>query len=161
MQNYTNAQILTAILEKWGKPMVPMFSGMVQSRISGSMGVHKVEEWMKQLGMARPDWSFASELSGLVSRFESAIISPFLNGALSNINDRMIPEVAHNLVDKAIESGEPVSLFDGHVTIKQEDFIELKKYLDANLPYAKTEKYIVKDDRPDSTTADTGTADTN
>lgn len=62
---------------------------------------------------------------------------------ISRIPDKMIPELAHGYVDSAIEQGK-LSILDERFTFDRDDLVELKKYLECNLPYQKEEEYVVK-----------------
>ena len=55
----------------------------------------------------------------------------------------MIPQIAHEFVDSAIKNGK-ISILDEYFTFDRDDLVELKKYLDCNLPYQKEEEYVVK-----------------
>lgn len=71
------------------------------------------------------------------------MVQPMLEGYLKNVPDEAIPEIAHGVVDKALEKGE-LSFFEGKITFDREDLEELKKLLNYNLPIRKNEEYEVK-----------------
>ena len=71
------------------------------------------------------------------------MIRPFREKFVARIPDDMIPELAHGYVDSAIQKGK-LSVIDGFFTFDRDDLVELKKYLNCNLPYQKPEEYVVK-----------------
>ena len=54
-----------------------------------------------------------------------------------------LPHVAHKFVDTAIANN-GLSLFDGNVVFDRDDLVELKNYLDWNLPVGASPDYEVK-----------------
>lgn len=138
----TNAQILSAVLAKWIEPIVP---ALANTAINGmSSNLLPLEKFMKNWGLVRNEWSVAQEIQSLLSVGSSNMMRPFIESAVSKIPDKMIPSIAHNYVDNAIAKGS-LALFDERIVLEREDLVELKKYLDCNLPYsASKEEYIVK-----------------
>lgn len=137
---YTNAQILAAILNKWIQPIVHQFVGQRLSSIPLFSGI---ENKIRSTGWVRSGWSLTAELAPLMQGITGAVIEPFISSYLSKIPDGAIPQMAHSLVDKAIDNG-GLSLFDGNVAFEKEDLEELKKMLDYNLPLQKGQHYEVR-----------------
>ena len=137
----TNAQILTAVILKWGEPVIPVMMGNTLNGISA--GMLPVEKLFKSIGLAGPGWQISNEINSLAAVGGTKLIRPFLEKFVSRIPDDMIPELAHGYVDSAIQQGK-LSIIDGFITFDRNDLVELKKYLDCNLPYQKTEEYVVK-----------------
>lgn len=137
----TNAQILTAVILKWGEPVIPVMMGNTLNGISA--GLLPVEKFMKSVGLAGPAWNISGEINSLAAVGGTKVIRPFLERFISRIPDAMIPELAHSYVDSAIEKGK-LSIIDERFTFEHDDLVELKKYLDCNLPYQKPEEYVVK-----------------
>lgn len=137
----TNAQILTAVILKWGEPVIPVMMGNMLNGISA--GMLPVEKLFKSIGLAGPGWQISNEINSLASLGGTKMIRPFLERFVSRIPDDMIPELAHGYVDSAIQQGK-LSIIDGFFTFDRDDLVELKKYLDCNLPYQKPEEYVVK-----------------
>ena len=50
----TNAQILTAVILKWGEPVIPVMMGNTLNGISA--GMLPVEKLFKSIGLAGPGW---------------------------------------------------------------------------------------------------------
>lgn len=70
------------------------------------------------------------------------LIEPLLANYLSGVPDNMIPQLAHSLVDNAIQNGE-LSLFEGKVVFELDDLQELKELLRYNLPIQAEKEYNV------------------
>lgn len=137
----TNAQILTAVILKWGEPVIPVMMGNFLNGISA--GMLPVEKLFKSIGLAGPGWQISNEINSLAAVGGTRVIRPFLENFISRIPDKMIPELAHGYVDSAIEQGK-LSILDERFTFDRDDLVELKKYLECNLPYQKEEEYVVK-----------------
>lgn len=97
----TNAQILTAVILKWGEPVIPVMMGNTLNGISA--GMLPVEKLFKSIGLAGPGWQISNEINSLASLGGTKMIRPFLERFVSRIPDDMIPELAHGYVDSAIQ----------------------------------------------------------
>lgn len=137
----TNAQILTAVLLKWGEPVIPVMMGKVLNGVSSTM--LPIEKFLKAVGIVGPAWQISGEINSLASVGGVRMIRPFLERFLSKIPDPMIPQIANEYVDSAIKNGK-ISILDEYFTFDRDDLVELKKYLECNLPYQKEEEYVVK-----------------
>lgn len=138
---YTNSQILSAVLAKWSEPILPIIMNTTISSFSASL--LPVEKFLKNWGLAQNNWSLANELQSLVAVGGSRTIQPIIYSMVSKIPDNIIPAIAHNYVDEAIKKGS-LPVLDGHFQFDKDDLIELKKYLNCNLPYETSEEYAVK-----------------
>lgn len=138
--NYTNAQILGAVLNTWLQPAVNQIIGQKMSSMPFLSGL---ENKIRSTGWVRPSWSLGAELAPLMSDAGSQIVEPFLVSYLSNVPDNALPQMAHSIVDKAIATG-GLTLFDGNVSFTEQDMKDLKKLLDYNLPLKEEEHYIVR-----------------
>ena len=139
--NYTNAQILGAVLNKWLQPAVNQIMGQ---KISSLPFLSGIENKIRSTGWVRPSWSLGAELAPLMSGAGSQIVEPFLVSYLSKMPDDALPQMAHSVVDKAIANG-GLSLFDGNVSFTEQDMRDLKKLLDYNLPVQGEEHYAVRE----------------
>ena len=93
-------------------------------------------------------YSLGSDLSKLVMGGISApLIEPFLNKALANVPDDMIPVLAHSFVENAIKNGSMV-IFEGNIELEMEDLQELQKLLRYNLPINPMDNYQVITEEP-------------
>lgn len=138
--NYTNSQILSAVLNRWLQPVVQQLAGQKLSSIPLLAGI---ENKIRSTGWVRPSWSLSAELAPFMQTITGTMLEPVINGYLSNIPDDAIPEMAHAIVDQAITNG-GWTFFDGNLTFDKEDMESLKHLLDYNLPLAKQEKYQLK-----------------
>ena len=138
---YTNSQILSAVLNRWLQPVIIHFS---QAKMSSMPIVQAIENKIKSIGLVSPNWSLTSELSPMIEPITGSIVQPMLNKYLSNVPDEAIPSMAHNIVDRALEDGK-LELMEGKLKFDANDLRELKNLLNYNLPLniEKTE-YKVK-----------------
>lgn len=137
---YTNSQILSAVLNKWLQPVVLQFS---QMKMAAFPFVQAIENKVKSIGFVSPNWSLTQELSPMIEPITNSIVQPMLNRYLANIPDEAIPAMAHGVVDKAIANGK-LELMEGKLIFDKEDLDKLKKLLDYNLPLKNAEEYTVR-----------------
>ena len=71
------------------------------------------------------------------------LVAPIIEAYLKNFPDEALPQVAHKFVDAAIANN-GLSLFDGNVVFDRDDLVELKHYLEWNLPVGASPDYEVK-----------------
>lgn len=135
----TNKEILTAVLIEWTKPVIPMLMG---GKLSQMPVLNMFENWIKNLGIAPPSWSVMQDITPIIQGAAYNLITPFILPKMDKIPDEYIPQMAHGIVDSAIQNGE-LSLLGGNITFELKDLQELKKYLDCNLPYSQKEHYQV------------------
>lgn len=136
---YTNSQILAAVLNKWAQPVVAQ---LAQEKFSSLPAINAIDNKVRSMGWVSPNWSIARELSPMIEPITRSITQPFLSRYLSSIPDEAIPAMAHSIVDKALENKELV-LLDGRIVLEMADLEELKKLLNYNLPMNQTEGYTV------------------
>lgn len=136
---YTNSQILSAVLNKWLQPVVLQLS---QAKLSTFPFIQALENKAKSTGWVSPNWSIMSELSPLVEPITNSIMQPMLNKYISSVPDEAIPSMAHSIVDKALADGK-LELMEGKLIFDKEDLTELKNLLNYNLPLNNTEVYTV------------------
>lgn len=137
----TNAQILAAILNRVGQPIIQHFMGM---KLQNSSVVGGIENWVRNLGIAGPNWNLTGELMPFIQPLSGAVVEPILARYISNIPDDMIPAMAHSIIDKAIGMGK-VPIMGGMITLDETDLREIKKLLNANLPYVPFQSTILKE----------------
>lgn len=131
----TNAQILSAVLNKWAQPLVGTFLNANMQSIPIIQGI---QNKIRSTGWVSPNWSLIAELSPLMESVTGNIVAPMINKYISQIDDASIPKIAHEVVDNALKNGE-LSLFEGKVVFEQSDLKQLKRLLDLNLPYSQEE----------------------
>ena len=141
---YTNAQILSAILSTFLQPVVNNISSSYLKKIPF---LGSVENKIKSMGFASPNWSLSDELAPFSEVISSSMIEPMLNKYISNVPDESLPKIAHSLVDKAISNGE-LRILDGYITLDMNDLTRLKNLLNWNLPITETDTYKVITEQP-------------
>lgn len=140
IMQYTNSQILAAVLNRWLQPVVLQLS---QAKMSSFPAFQMIENKVRQMGIVSPSWSLTQELAPMIEPITNSIVQPMLGKYLSSVPDESIPDMAHGIVDKALESGE-LKLMEGKLTFNKEDLTELKNLLNYNLPVDQTTDYVVK-----------------
>ena len=136
---YTNREILSAVLVKWGQPAIESIAG---AKLMQLPFLANLEAKIRSTGWVSPMWSLSKELSPVMGGLSSDIITPLLNNYLQGIPDEAIPQMAHTIVNNAIESG-GLSLMEGNIIFEKEDMEELAKLLRYNLPISEKEEYNV------------------
>lgn len=137
---YTNADILSAVLNKWAQPLISSF---INGNIQSIPFIQGVQNKIRASGWVSPNWSMIAELSPLMESISGNIIAPMISRYISQVDDSLIPKMAHSIVDNAIKNGE-LSLFEGKVIFEESDLKELKKLLNLNLPYDPSQDIIIK-----------------
>lgn len=141
----TNKEILTAVLIEWAKPTIPVLLG---NRISSIHVLGMIENWVKNKGIAPSNWTILQDISPIIQGAAYNILEPIIVSKMGKIPDEYIPQMAHGIVDAAIQNGE-FKMFGGYITIDKSDLEELKIYLDYNLPYTPIERYQVITKKPE------------
>lgn len=145
---YTNSQILSAVLNKWLQPVVLQLS---QAKMASFPFVQAIENKVKNIGFVSPNWSLTKELAPMIEPITNSIVQPMLNRYLANVPDDAIPAMAHGIIDKALANGK-LELMEGKLIFDKDDLTELKKLLDYNLPLGQTEAYNVRTTPPEPKT---------
>lgn len=141
---YTNAQILSAVINKWAQPLIKtLLAGKVQS-----IGfLQNLESKVKSTGWVSPNWSLMQDLSPIMEGITGSLITPMLSKYLSMVDDASIPKMAHDIIDEALKQGK-LSIMEGKVELETEDLIELKNLLNYNLPMREEQTYKVITEEP-------------
>ena len=140
MANYTNRQILAAVLNKW---LQPALQQMASTKLMQLPFLANIEAKVKSTGWVSPMWSMANEVAPLLGGVTTQLIEPMISQYLQGIPDQAIPKMAHQLVENAMKQGQ-LSLFEGNVVFELCDLEELHKLLKYNLPIKEEECYKVK-----------------
>lgn len=136
---YTNSQILAAVLNKWLQPVVLQLS---KAKMASFPFVQTIENKVKHIGFVSPNWSLTQELAPMIEPITNSIVQPMLNKYLANVPDEAIPAMAHGIIDKALAAGK-LELMEGKLIFEKDDLTELKMLLNYNLPLKETEGYKV------------------
>lgn len=141
---YTNAQILSAVINKWSQPLIKTLLG---SKVQSLGFIQAIENKVRSMGWVSPNWSMMAELSPIMEGVTGSIMTPVLNKYLSMVDDASIPQMAHDIVDEALKQGK-LSILEGKVELETEDLIELKNLLNYNLPIKEGQTYKVITEEP-------------
>lgn len=136
----TNAQILSAVINKWVQPLLGTF---LNANIQSIPIIQGLQNKVRSTGWVSPNWSLIAELSPIMESITGNIVAPMINKYISQIDDASLPKIAHEIVDNALKNGE-LALFEGKVIFERSDIEHLKKLLDLNLPYNPSEELIIK-----------------
>lgn len=147
---YSNAQILAAVLNKWAQPVI---SQLAIGRLDSIPGIQAINNKIRSTGWVSPNWSMIAELSPIIEPVTNRVAQPILGSYFKRLPDEAIPEIAHGVVDAALQQGQ-LSIMEGRVSFDKSDLEELKNLLDYNLPLKKDSEYVVK------TQAETDNAET-
>lgn len=141
---FTNAQILSAVINKWAQPLVKtLLAGKF-----GSIGfIQNLEAKVRSTGWVSPNWSLIQDIAPIMEGVTGSVVGPILSQYLSQIDDASIPKMAHDIVDEALKQGN-LTLFEGKITLDTEDLIELKQLLNYNLPVSEGQVYKVITEEP-------------
>lgn len=139
---YTNAQILSAVINKWAQPLIKT---LLAGRIQSIGFLQNIEAKVKSSGWVSPNWSLMQDLSPIMEGVTGSIVTPVLSKYLSMVDDASIPKMAHDIVDEALKQGK-ISLIG--FEFETEDLIELKQLLNYNLPVTDEQGYKVITEEP-------------
>lgn len=149
---YTNSEILAAVLNRFMQPLVQQFASQ---KMSSMPFMQMIENKVKSWGFVSPSWSLSSELAPFIEPVTRQSLTPIIKNYLSNIPDDAIPAMVHSLVDKGIEQG-GINFMEGRLQIEKSDLEELKKLLNYNMPLPKEEGYQVITEDINNGTENTG-----
>ena len=141
---FTNAQILSAVINKWSQPLIKTLLG---SKVQSLGFIQALENKVRSMGWVSPNWSMMAELSPIMEGVTGSIMTPILNKYLSMVDDASIPQMAHDIVDEALKQGK-LSILEGKIELETEDLIELKNLLNYNLPIKEGQTYKVITEEP-------------
>lgn len=126
---YSNADILAAVLAKWSQPII---SAMAQDKAMRLPFLSNIEAKMKASGWVSNRWSISSEISPFVEQFTQAMAAPLIKKAIADLPDDAIPAFAFGIVDKAISVG-TMEILDGRIKFSKEDLEQLRRLLELNM----------------------------
>lgn len=137
----TNAVKLAHVLNKWGQPFIQYFIG---GGIEDNAIFQFIQNKIISSGIVSQKWKLMDDISFIVNGMTDRMVVPVLGSYISKLDDSVIPIVAHSIVDEAIKKGK-LTFLEGKIEIVEEDLLELKKYLNWNLPIEESEVYDVID----------------
>lgn len=139
---HTNAEILTAVMTRWLKPMgSAVFDMILGQKMEG------INEWAKKIFPLPANYSIKDDLGFLLKPSVDMMVAPYVRNLLqqSGVDDAHIPEYAHRLVkamsDECMRKGN-ITLFDS-IVINMDDVNHLCDLLEKNLPDSEETDYVV------------------
>lgn len=144
MKTYTNAEILTAVIVEWAKPMVDT---VIAELVGKNEGVVAANEWVKKYFPVAKNYSIVNDLSFLAVPATKMALAPRVRNAIArlDLSDADIPAYASELTDSLIAKAKKdgkVTLFNT-VELELSDFDRLRHLLDMNLPAEEYSQYEV------------------
>lgn len=140
MANFSNRQILAAVLNKWAQPAIQQ---LTSGRLDNLPMLAALSNKLRSTGWVSPQWSLGREIAPLLGGVAGSLVEPMIAQYLQQLPDESLPHMAHSIVDEAIKHGN-LSLMEGNVVFELEDLKELKRYLEYNLPLTAVEHYEVR-----------------
>lgn len=137
MAEFSNSQILAAIVAEWSRPAISQIAADKLSKISW---IKSLQSGIQSLGIFDGNYDISKDLQPIMIPAIDAIIEPMLQAQFAKIPDNVIPEMARNIVNNMEKAGS-VSLLNGLVVLDKADFADLRKLLDANLPIKESNNH--------------------
>lgn len=137
---YTNQEILSAVLAKWVKPIINQEA--VNKMLPFLPFMSDIETRIKSSGYVSQKWSIGKEISPYVMGMNERILIPFFCELTKDLPEDMLPVLVHSFVDNAIHSG-GFDFMEGSVNVGTADLMRLKRLLDTNLPLTDADYYSV------------------
>lgn len=151
MTSFSNSHILAAVLVKWAQPAIEQ---LTSGRMDSLPWVQAITNKVRSTGWVSPNWSLSREIAPLTNGMTETIAMPLVENLMKSFPDEALPGIAHKFVDSAIQNN-GLSLFDGNVVFDKDDMVELKHYLEWNLPIGASPVYEVKTSGDNNQTAQT------
>ncbi|MDD6752294.1 MAG: hypothetical protein PUE15_00070 [Prevotella sp.] len=137
---YSNSQILAAVVSEWARPAISQIAAGNLMRLPV---LQSLQSTISSLGIVSGSYALQKDIEPLIQPIVNSLITPMLARYFGQIPEESIPQMAHDIVEKMRGNG-PVSVLEGMVTFDEEDITELSDLLDKNLPVGQTPGYQVK-----------------
>ena len=137
---YSNSQILAAVVSEWARPAI---SQIAAGNIMRLPMLQSLQATIGSLGLVSGAYNLQKDIEPLIQPVVNSLITPMLARYFGQIPDESIPQMAHDIVEKVRYNG-PLSILEGVVTFDEEDLDELADLLQKNLPVENVEHYQVK-----------------
>ena len=137
---YSNSQILAAVVSEWARPAISQIAAGNLMRLPM---LQSMQATISSLGIVSGSYALQKDIEPLIQPIVNSLITPMLARYFGQIPEESIPQMAHDIVEKMRNNG-PVSVLEGMVTFDEEDITELSDLLDKNLPVGQTPGYQVK-----------------
>ena len=138
--DYTNSQILAAVVSEWARPAI---SQIAASNLMRLPMLQSLQATIDSLGLVSGSYALQKDIEPLIQPVVNSLVTPMLAKYFGQIPEESIPQMAHDVVDKVRYNG-PLSILEGMITFDEEGLDELADLLQKNLPVEKTEGYQVK-----------------
>lgn len=137
---YTNQEILSAVLARWIQPCmtpdaVERFSSIIPS-------LSKLEAWAISAGLVSSEWSLGKELSPYLAGISEKVLTIAIHNQIKRLPEDDIPVIAHAFVENAEALGR-IDLLEGLISFEAKDIVRLKVLLEKNLPITEADNYTV------------------
>ena len=137
---YSNSQILAAVVSEWVRPAI---SQIAAGNIMRLPMLQSLQAAIGSLGLVSGAYNLQKDIEPLIQPVVNSLITPMLARYFGQIPDESIPQMAHDIVEKVRYNG-PLSILEGVVTFDEEDLDELAELLQKNLPVESVDHYQVK-----------------
>ena len=114
---YTNAQILSAVINKWAQPLI---KALLADKVQAIGFLQNIEAKVKSTGWVSPNWSLMQDLSPIMEGVTGSLVTPLLSKYLSMVDDASIPKMAHDIVDEALKQGK-LNIMEGKIELDTEE----------------------------------------
>lgn len=140
---YSNAQIFSAVLNKWLQPII---GSVASAKLQNNQLVGLLDNSIRKYFPVSPNYSVTQELGWIIDPITSNMIEPKIREYVSKLDDSVIPKTAHDLVaqmEKKAATDGKVSFFE-MIELEAADVANLKRSIELNMPLtAATEGYVV------------------
>lgn len=138
--DYTNSQILAAVVSEWARPAI---SQIAASNLMRLPMLQSLQATIDSMGLVSGSYALQKDIEPLIQPVVNSLVTPMLAKYFGQIPEESIPQMAHDVVDKVRYNG-PLSILEGMITFDEEDLDELADLLQKNLPVEKQGGYQVK-----------------
>lgn len=139
MAQFSNAEILAAVVSEWIRPALAQIAS---GKVGNIQFFRSVQDALVGMNIVGPSYNIANDIQPMALPVINAMITPFLYRMFGQLDDAAIPEMARSVVRKMAER-ETYSIMDGLVVFERSDITELANLIEKNLPLPDGEKYQV------------------
>ena len=137
---YSNSQILAAVVSEWARPAISQIAASKAMRLPMLQSLHAS---IGALCLVSEEYNLQKDIEPLILPVVNSLITPVLARYFGQIPEESIPQMAHDIVEKVRYNG-PLSVLEGVITFDEEDLDELADLLQKNLPVENAAPYQVK-----------------
>ena len=138
--DYSNSQILAAVVSEWARPAISQIAASKAMRLPM---LQSLQASIGSLGLVSGEYNLQKDIEPLILPVVNSLITPVLARYFGQIPEDSIPQMAHDIVEKVRYNG-PLSVLEGVITFDEEDLDELADLLQKNLPVENAAPYQVK-----------------